>query len=201
MPGCLGCQLQVAAVYENPSLIPCMQARHGHSAAVLPQALVQASTSALQAPARCHAGLHYWVPCLQLGTHALQPSEQPGPFPACTAVTRTILVHTGSIHVLCRLQALHQQPTVLLHGAAGLLFPAASSRRAPRVVTSPGSVTAGPRPPKPPKKAKRQKASSTVTPAGPRTRPTHIKGLTKNLDAVNTKLLMNNRDYFLKGPG
>eukprot|EP00891_Asterochloris_glomerata_P000405 jgi/Astpho2/405/Aster-x0924 len=100
-----------------------------------------------------------------------------------------------------RLRALHQQPTVLYHGAAGLLFSAASSRRAPRVVISPGSVTAGPRPPKPPKKAKRQKASSTVSPAGPRTRPMHIKGLTKDLDAVNTKLLMNNRDYFLKGPG
>ena len=110
-------------------------------------------------------------------------------------------MHTGASHVLCCLQALHQQPTVLYHGAAGLLFSAASSRRAPRVVISPGSVTAGPRPPKPPKKAKRQKASSTVSPAGPRTRPMHIKGLTKDLDAVNTKLLMNNRDYFLKGPG
>ena len=110
-------------------------------------------------------------------------------------------MHAGSSHVLHCLQALHQQPTVLYHGAAGLLFSAASSRRAPRLVTSPGSVTAGPRPPKPPKKAKRQKASSAVIPAGPRTRPMHIKGLAKNLDAVNTKLLMNNRDYFLKGPG
>ena len=116
-------------------------------------------------------------------------------------MTRTVLVRTGSSCVLRCLQALHQQPMVLYHRAAGLLFAAASSRRGPRVVMSPGSVTAGPRPPKPPKKAKRQKTVSTVTPAGPRTRPMHIKGLTKNLDAVNTKLLMNNREYFLKGPG